>query len=138
MFPRLCLVLAALLGASGVGLGAYHAHGLEKFLDRQALEPAVKQKRLDNCGTAVKYQLYHAVALIGLAAFAQRQTSRALQATAALWLLGVAGFSGGLYLMVFTGRIGHWSIVPAGGVALIAGWLALAAVKPTVAQASSL
>mgnify|MGYP006277914381 CR=1 FL=1 len=126
MLPRICLLLAALFGASGVGLGAYHAHGLEKRLDRLDIEAAAKTKRLDNCATAVKYQLYHAVAFLGLASVATLRPGRAAAVTALLWTAGTCGFSGGLYWFVFTGSVGHWAIVPSGGVLLIVGWLTLA------------
>lgn len=129
MLPRLCVILGGILGASGVGLGAYQAHGLEKYLARQDLEPAVRARRLDNCGTAAKYQLFHAVALVALAALARQAPSRSLTIVASLFVVGVAAFSGGLYLIVFTGHALHWAIVPAGGILLIAGWLALATAK---------
>lgn len=130
MLPRLCLILGGILGASGVGLGAYQAHGLEKYLARQTLEPAVAARRLENCATAVKYQLFHAVTLVALAALARQTPSRSLTVAASLFVAGIAAFSGGLYLIVFTGHAVHWSIVPAGGVMLIAGWIALATAKP--------
>ena len=132
MLPRLCLLLAALLGASGVGLGAYHAHGLEKHLARQSLEPAILARRLDNAGTAVRYQLVHALALLALAALAGPLRSRWLAAAATLFTAGVLAFSGGLYLIVFTGDAIHWAIVPSGGVLLMAGWLALLPVLPAL------
>jgi len=124
--PRFVLLLAGLLGASGVGLGAYQAHGLEKLLTRRELAPELIERRLDNCDTAAKYQLFHALALVGVATLATRQPSRWLKVSASLFTAGVAGFSGGLYLIVFAGTAVHWAIVPAGGLLLILGWLALA------------
>jgi uncharacterized membrane protein YgdD (TMEM256/DUF423 family) len=124
--PRFWLVVAGLLGASGVGLGAYQAHGLEKLLARRELAPEVIERRLDNCDTAAKYQLFHALALVGVAALAERRPSRWWQASASFFTAGVAGFSGGLYLIVFAGTAVHWAIVPTGGMLLILGWLALA------------
>lgn len=130
MVTKIFLVLAALLGASGVALGAYHAHGLEKSLRKQGLSEEVVSKRLDQCEVAVRYQMYHALALlaVGLLA-ARRESGRAsrglLTAAGDLFLIGVLMFSGGLYLFVFAGNGIHWSIVPLGGLAFIVGWLAL-------------
>ncbi|MFM7073641.1 MAG: DUF423 domain-containing protein [Planctomycetota bacterium] len=125
--PRIWLLIAGLLGASGVGLGAYQAHGLEKMLTRRDLSREVIERRLDNCDTAAKYQLFHALALLGIASLAERRPSRLLVASASLFTAGVVAFSGGLYLIVFAGTPVHWAIVPTGGLLLILGWLALAA-----------
>ncbi len=38
-------------------------------------------------------------------------------------LLGIALFCGGLYSMVYLGEMGHWAIVPSGGLCFIIGWL---------------
>ena len=51
--------LAAALGASGVGLGAFGAHALKATL-------AKKPEGSNNWKTAVSYQLLHAVALLSL------------------------------------------------------------------------
>ena len=61
------------------------------------------------------------------------QNSSAATATRKIWkfacvlfLVGIALFSGGLYSMVFFDQIGHWSIVPIGGVTLMLAWLVVA------------
>jgi uncharacterized membrane protein YgdD (TMEM256/DUF423 family) len=125
--PRIWLLIAGLLGASGVGLGAYQAHGLEKMLARRELSREVIERRLDNCDTAAKYQLFHALALLGIASLDGRRPSRWLKVSASLFTAGVVAFSGGLYLIVFAGTAVHWAIVPTGGLLLILGWMALAA-----------
>ncbi len=123
--PRFWLMIAGLLGASGVGFGAYQAHGLEKMLARRGVVAEVIDRRLDNCDTAAKYQLFHALALLGVVAAAERRRSRWWPIAAGLFTAGVIGFSGGLYLIVFAGTAVHWAIVPSGGLMLILGWLAL-------------
>ena len=124
MNARVCLLLAALIGASGVGLGAYHAHGLEKWLSDQAASPKDVEKRMHNCEVAVRYQMYHALALALLGLTSLQSPMRRLAATsAAVFVLGMTCFSGGLYWMVFTGTVGHWAIVPFGGLMLILAWL---------------
>ena len=125
MNARTTLVLGALLGALGVALGAYHAHGLEGWLTRVA-PPDQVAPRLARAHTAVVYQLFHALALVAVAALAFQRPSRALRVSALLFVVGTGLFSGGLYLLAFSGRVGHWAIVPSGGLCLIAGWVALA------------
>ena len=122
---RVWILCAALLGASGVTLGAYHAHGLEGKLKKSGLSESEVVKRMDNCRTAVQYQMYHVTGLLAVGLLAVWQSSKLLNTTGVLFLLGVAGFSGGLYLMVFTGNMVHWAIVPSGGLMLICAWLSL-------------
>jgi uncharacterized membrane protein YgdD (TMEM256/DUF423 family) len=109
------LVMAAVAGASGVGLGAFGAHALERRLDARAL--AI-------WNTAVTYHLVHALALLGLALFA-RATGRPVTAPAALFAGGILLFSGSLYLMATAGWRWLGPVTPIGGLAFLAGWLAL-------------
>ncbi len=139
MNSRHWIALGCLLGALGVATGAFGAHGLEGYLNRRAenvAEPpgeqgqrpaAAPERRLQTFETAVRYQMYHALALVAVGAVARR-TSRPKAATLAGWLLlaGVLIFSGLLYALVLTGAAWLGAIVPIGGVALIAGWTALA------------
>ena len=110
------LRLSALLGFLGVALGAAGAHGLQPLLARTG--------HADEWKTAVLYHLVHAVALLVLA-------SRETVAKAAWWLIfgGVLLFSGSLYIYATTGIVWLAHITPFGGLALLAGWLALA-IKP--------
>lgn len=122
------LLVAALLGATGVGLGAYHAHGLEAMLVQSGASPEEVVQRMQHCETAVRYQMYHALALVAVSILALRGGStRALQVAGLLFVLGTMGFSGGLYLSVFTGNLIHFAIVPSGGVLLILGWIVFGA-----------
>ena len=123
----LWLLLAGLLGAAGVALGAYEAHGLEKLLTGWGLSADEVQSRLHNCEVAVRYQLLHAVALLGLAVAVRTHGGRWLHAAGACWLLGTLLFSGMLYVLVFTGNRSIVHLIPLGGVLHIVGWLSLAA-----------
>lgn len=130
MLSKFLLIVAALTGGLGVAIGAYHAHGLEESLRKQGLSDEMVVKRLDQCEVAVRYQMYHALALLAVGLLAGRQESTGvsyylLAAAGLLFILGVKFFSGGLYLFVFAGNGFHWSIVPLGGMSLIAGWIAL-------------
>lgn len=126
MVARIWIVAAALMGASGVGLGAFQAHGLPGWLERQGVAEASRAKRIDNCEIAVRYQMFHAPVLLMIGIWSHRESRKLLPVAATLLLVGFSLFSGGLYLGVFTGNLGHWAIVPTGGLCLILSWLALA------------
>ena len=119
MTARLLLQLAALVGGLGVAIGAFGAHGLHDML--------VKSGRLDTFETAVKYQFYHALALLAIGVlWAARPELRAVGTTGGLWLGGIVVFSGSLYALCFTGVTKLGAVAPIGGLLLIAGWLSLA------------
>ena len=122
MNPRVALLAAGLLGAAGVGAGAFGAHVLHRYL--------VQAGTLETWQTAVHYQLIHAVALLALGVWlGARQASGAAAPGGWIvwcWIGGVVCFSGSLYLLA-TGAP-HWigPVTPIGGVALIAGWVGIA------------
>ena len=74
---------------------------------------------------AVRYQMYHALALLVVGVWASFQPSRALVIAGLAFVLGVVIFSGCLYALVLTGVKVLGAIVPIGGLLLIIGWLAL-------------
>ena len=109
----------ALLGLLGVALGAFGAHALKNMLEATG--------RGDTFETAVKYQFYHAFALVlvGLLmhTFGNNPTIvKLLNWAGYSFLGGVIIFSGSLYILCFTGITWLGAITPLGGVALIAGW----------------
>ncbi|PJJ61132.1 DUF423 domain-containing protein [Hymenobacter chitinivorans] len=118
MTARLIIQLAALLGGLGVAIGAFGAHGLRKMLEAS--------NRFDTFETAVRYQFYHALALLAVGILlAFRPDLKALSTTAWLWLGGVLIFSGSLYTLCFTGITKLGAVAPIGGLLLIAGWISL-------------
>lgn len=110
---KLFVALAGLFGMLGVAAGAFGAHGLEGRVEPDMLEV---------WETAATYQMYHAIALLGVA-WLTTQTDTAW-AIVAGWVFagGVLVFSGTLYAMVATGARWLGAITPIGGLALIAGW----------------
>ena len=115
------LLAAGLNGLMAVAMGAFAAHGLRESLDAAAL---------GWIETASRYQLWHALALFGLALLAARRSASRhrglLQAIGWAFLLGIVLFAGSLYLLAFT-EVGAFTwITPFGGLALMAGWLGLA------------
>ena len=108
------LFLGALLGGLAVGLGAFGAHAMKGTYDEVALQ---------TFETGVRYQMYHALALVGCGALGAAGYRTRTAAT--LFVLGTALFSGSLFgLALFELR---WlgPITPIGGVTLLAGWIAL-------------
>jgi uncharacterized membrane protein YgdD (TMEM256/DUF423 family) len=120
-------IAGAILAAAGVALGAFGAHGLEDALRNLGREETLA-KRVAWFDTAVRYQLYHALGLIALAALTVVANTGWHRTAAWLFLAGILLFSGSLYAMTFGPdawrKLGM--ITPLGGLAFIAGWLALA------------
>jgi uncharacterized membrane protein YgdD (TMEM256/DUF423 family) len=113
---RVLLLLAALFGFTGVGLGAFAAHGLKGQLSAEYL--AVFQ-------TGVHYQMLHVLALLGLAALWQRLGGRLLTAAGVCFCVGILLFSGSLYALTLSGISALGMITPVGGLTFLAGWLCL-------------
>src|SRR5262245_18677794 len=112
------LRLGAIFGGLAVALGAFGAH---------ALQSRVPADRLVVFETGVRYQMYHALALMAVA-FVLQAGGRASLATYAGWAFaaGIVIFSGSLYALVLTGVRTWGAVTPIGGVALLAGWVLLA------------
>ena len=109
------ILAAALLGALGVTLGAFGAHGLQTKLSAEQLE---------SWDTAVRYHLIHGVALLALTLYGA-QSGQSIQLSGWLFSLGILLFSGSIYLLVLTGQRWLGPVTPLGGLCLIAGWLSL-------------
>ena len=118
MTARLLIQLAALFGGLGVAIGAFGAHSLHDML--------VKTGRLDTFETAVRYQFYHALAMLVIGVlWAVRPELRALGTTGGLWARGIVVFSGSLYALCFTGVTKLGAVAPIGGLLFLAGWVSL-------------
>lgn len=128
MSPSRWIAVGAVLGAIGVALGAYGAHGLEKQLVAWGYEGDALAKRLANHETAVRYQMWHALAIVLIGVAMLSRPTPLWNASAGLLLAGVLIFSGCLYALVLTGPSFRWlgAVVPIGGVSLILGWSLLA------------
>lgn len=111
------LILVGALGASAVALGAWAAHGLEASHGRRAVELV---------DTAVRYQLAHALAACVAVALSWLRDGRWLSIAAWLFVIGAVLFCGALHLLAFGAPRWLGAVAPLGGLALIAGWLALA------------
>ena len=110
------LFIGAVLGALGVAAGAFGAHGLKDRLTPETL---------GWWDTASRYQLVHALALLGTGLLA-RQRGQPLALATQLFLWGTLIFCGTLYAMALGGPRWLGAITPVGGAGLIAGWVCLA------------
>lgn len=108
------ILIAALLGATGVALGAFGAHGLESTLESNG--------RTDTFETASRYHMYHALALLGVAWLSSHLPGRWITWGGYLLTIGTVIFSGSLYILAIfdIGIMG--AVAPIGGTSLIAGW----------------
>lgn len=111
------LLAGTLFGLAGVALGAFGAHALKPML--------IENNRLDTYELAVRYQFYHAFALLFTGILA-RQIPIALERWIGwCFIAGIVCFSGSLYSLCFTTLRSIAFITPLGGVFLLCGWLLL-------------
>lgn len=131
------LMLGGLLGALGVGLGAYGAHGLEKSVTAvvenhasSVATAAEKQteiaKRIENWKTAAQYQMTHVAALLAIGLATARWPMKRWCFAGALMLGGMGMFSGVLYAQALMPERKLGIVVMFGGLSYIVGWLVLA------------
>jgi uncharacterized membrane protein YgdD (TMEM256/DUF423 family) len=119
---RALFTLSGILGALGVALGAFGAHGLQQRLDALA-DGATRRGWWE---TAAHYHLVHALA-IAAAGYVAARTGGAAAATSGIsFALGILLFSGSLYAMTLTGTRALGAVTPFGGVLFIVGWISLA------------
>jgi uncharacterized membrane protein YgdD (TMEM256/DUF423 family) len=113
---RTFLALGAISAAVSVAAGAFGAH---------ALKARLAPDLLVIFETGARYEMYHALGLVAAAWAASRAPAQAAWA-GWLFLAGTILFSGSLYALALTGVRALGAVTPLGGVAFIAGWIALA------------
>ena len=110
---RLFFGLGALFGGLGVALGAFGA--------------TLSTQDLATFEIGVRYQMYHALALLAVGWAAARWPGQtALTVSGWAFVLGILVFSGSLYVLVLTGQRWLGAVTPLGGLAFIVGWGLLA------------
>lgn len=114
---RLFFAVGCVSAAVAVALGAFGAHGL-----RSRLVPDM----LTTFEIGVRYQMYHALALLGVGLALSRWPSSAMTVAGWLFIAGTLVFSGSLYALSLSGQRWLGAVTPLGGAAFIAGWLVLA------------
>ena len=111
----------ALFGLLAVVFGAFGAHALKEHLPPE---------QLNSFETGVRYQFYHAFALLFLAILMYKRKNNLIKYTGWLFTAGTILFSGSIYLLALRDIIGFsasWlgPITPLGGSLLIIGWALL-------------
>jgi uncharacterized membrane protein YgdD (TMEM256/DUF423 family) len=114
---RLFWILGSLFALLAVAAGAFGAHALRARLSAPDL--AIFE-------TGVRYQMYHALALLAVAMLLSRTPHSPGVAAGWLFTAGIVIFSGSLYILVLSGQRWLGAITPIGGVAFLAGWAVLA------------
>lgn len=122
---QIFLTIAAIFGGLSVAGGAFGAH---------ALREKVSERMLEIFDTGARYQMYHALALLLVGMLMSRLENPPISLLASGWLfiIGVVIFSGSLYAITFSGIKSLGAVAPLGGIALMAGWGALAITAATL------
>lgn len=121
------LRIAAIAGGTAVALGAFGAHGLQQLAGQGKITP----DQIKTFETAVRYQMYHALALLIMPALAQLLNPKYSRYAANCFISGILVFSGSLYLYSLSSWIFgtelKWlgAITPLGGLLFITGWIFL-------------
>ncbi len=117
------IITGCVIAALAVLLGAFGAHGLKDITSDNAI--------LDIFDKAVKYQMYHAFAIIilGIVALQYHISTKLIYG---LFITGIVFFSGSLYIITFL-KIQLYEIpvaigilTPIGGLCFVAAWLGFA------------
>ncbi|PCH69208.1 MAG: hypothetical protein COC01_02015 [Bacteroidetes bacterium] len=120
---KMLLVFSGISGAVAVVLGALGAHALKVKLSAEAVS---------SFETGVKYQFYHTIVLVLIALLLFKLESKFINWSAYCFIIGIALFSGSIYLLStkeITGIEWIWlgPVTPVGGLFFIAGWILLTA-----------
>ena len=114
---KIFLLVSAASGALGVMIGAFGAHALSNMLQETG--------RTATFETAVKYQMYHTLALLATTLLMDGYGSKWFGYAGWSYIAGIIIFSGSLYILCLS-NVGKWgAVTPIGGLALIAAWVFL-------------
>jgi uncharacterized membrane protein YgdD (TMEM256/DUF423 family) len=117
MNQKTILLWGAIMGAAAVAIGAFGAHALKPTL--------IAAGREDTFELAVRYQFYHALALLVVGVLARDIGGKRLSTSALFFLAGILVFSGSLYVLCLTGIRWLGAVTPIGGISFMIGWLLL-------------
>jgi uncharacterized membrane protein YgdD (TMEM256/DUF423 family) len=114
---RIWITIAAINGFLAVAAGAFGAHALKSRLAAESLA---------TYEVGVRYQMYHALALLAVAWLLSTQPSRAATTAGICFTAGILLFSGSVYALALGGPKWFGPITPIGGVLFLVGWVCLA------------
>ncbi len=108
------MIAGASFGMLGVAIGAFGAHALKPTL--------LANNTLETYELAVRYQFYHAFALLVVGLLMEKIDGKLLGYASTCMVTGVLLFSGSLLALAF--QVGRWVVfaTPIGGVFFIAAW----------------
>lgn len=123
MKQKATIVWGAVIGGLAVAIGAFGAHALKEML--------VAAGRENTFELAVRYQFYHAFAMLIAGFFARNNDSKLMQYSSLFFFMGIQIFCGSLYILCLTGTTWLGAVTPIGGICFLTGWtlLAVAMVK---------
>lgn len=98
----------------GVAFGAFAAH---------VLDGRIASNMLQVFQTGVTFQMFHSLALLAVAFFADRE--KMFRYAGAFYIIGIILFSFSLYALAMTGIDALGFITPIGGISLLAGHIFL-------------
>ena len=116
LMAKIFLIIGSCFAGLAVAIGAFGAHALKSILEAT--------NRMETFETGVKYQFYHALALILLGLLMQKFDHRMFSVAGYGFIAGVILFSGSLYVLSLSGITKLGAITPLGGVAFLILWLA--------------
>jgi uncharacterized membrane protein YgdD (TMEM256/DUF423 family) len=114
------LVIGSGAATLAVILGAFGAHALKEKLSPEQLQ---------TFETGVRYQMYHAFALIIISLASEKLNTQLLNYSGYLFIAGIVFFSGSLYLLSAKNLLGieSWKflgpVTPLGGLSFIIAWV---------------
>ena len=108
-------IAACLFAGTAVLAGAFGAHALRNRLGPEAIAL---------WHTAVDYQFWHALALLGIACLSNQSAPVLRWATRTL-IAGILLFSGSLYALALGAPRMTGMLTPLGGLAFVIGWVCL-------------
>lgn len=120
-------ITIGLLGAISVSLGALGAHALKNQLPGGL----ITVDQLNGFDTAVKYQMYHTLAMFLVVILNKDLQNKFLTWAYRLFFWGIILFSGSLYFLCTRNLMGMdglkvlGPITPIGGLLFVAGWVML-------------
>ena len=114
---KIFLILGGSFAGLAVAIGAFGAHALKSVLE--------VTNRMETFETAVKYQFYHALALILLGLLMQKFDHRMFTWAGYGYIAGIILFSGSLYVLSLSGVTKWGAVTPLGGIAFLIGWITL-------------
>lgn len=114
---KIFLILGGSFAGLAVALGAFGAHALKSVLE--------VTNRMETFETGVKYQFYHALALLVLGLLMQKFDHRMFTWAGYSFVAGIILFSGSLYILSLSGVTKWGAVTPLGGIAFLIGWITL-------------